>query len=35
MQAKQEVDLPAIYKLQSEAALAREGLQASISEKEA
>ncbi|MGA7632111.1 MAG: radical SAM protein, partial [Terriglobales bacterium] len=35
MQSKQEVDLPAIYKLQSEAALAREGLQASISEKEA
>src|ERR1700733_10129203 len=35
MQAKQQVDLPAIYKLQSEAALAREGLQASISEKEA
>jgi len=35
MQAKPDVDLPAIYKLQSEAALAREGLQASISEKEA
>src|ERR1700677_3360903 len=34
MQSKEEVDLPAIYKLQSEAAFAREGLQASISEKE-
>jgi anaerobic magnesium-protoporphyrin IX monomethyl ester cyclase len=34
MQSKEEVDLPAIHKLQSEAAFAREGLQASISEKE-
>jgi anaerobic magnesium-protoporphyrin IX monomethyl ester cyclase len=35
MQARSDLDLTAIYKLQSEAALAREGLYESISEKEA
>jgi hypothetical protein len=34
MQAKPDVDLLAIHNLQSEAALAREGLYASISETE-
>jgi len=35
MHAKPEVDLPAIHRLQSEAADARAGLHASISEQEA
>jgi anaerobic magnesium-protoporphyrin IX monomethyl ester cyclase len=35
MQAKSDIDLPTIQKLRSEAALAREGLQASILETEA